>query len=206
MPLRIFKIYLFIFFLSFTFSGCKTHTDNDDYLVISSIYNHIPKFIPAPTDKQRDGGSQIKGIEHKYAINKYLLNERIKINTSGYFFKYKSDKLFDKTKLSNEEKDIVKKLGEEYKGEILDEVTLEEYLEEDIVVLNKKFIDFKDEGKYGINRILTFSKPLYNNDRNIAVLYIINYGGGLDAHQVVYLLRKINGKWEIKYYNTISIA
>lgn len=202
MYLRIFKINLLVILISFAF-GCKTSSYSNDYLIISTIYNNIPKYIPAPPNNLGKIDST-KGIRHKYAINENLINE--KINSNIFFYKYKSEKLFDKIKLSIKEYDLVKKLNEDYPSFKMSHGKLKEYLNKDLVILNKKVIDAEDENKNDINRILTFSKPLYNNEMDAAILYVINYGSGLDSSQVIYLLKKNKDIWEIKYYKTISIS
>lgn len=205
MQLRVLKFNFYLLFTFLILLGCKTKINNNDSLIIGSIYQNTPKFISAPPNKLGVIDST-KGIKHRYAINKYLINEKISVAVGDYFYNYKSDELFDKIKLNKEESNLVKKLNDEFPDGKIDSDFLEKYLNEELVFLNKKKIDDLDERNYNISRILTFSRPLYNREMDTAVLYVINYGGGLDSSQVIYIMKKVKEEWQIKYYITVSIS
>lgn len=203
MQLRISKYLVFTSLIIIIISGCVNNVIRDDYLIISSVYNKIPKFIPAPPDENGQV-DDTKGINHVYAIHQKLINDKLNTEVGNYFYKYSSNKLFEKVKLNKDELNLIKKLYDDYNEGIIDSNFLNKYIHEPAQILNISNIDFDENRDTEYNRILTFSKPLYNESMDLAVFYSINYGGSLDMSQVIYIVKKIGEGWEIVSYKSIS--
>lgn len=185
--------------------SCNSSKSQNDIAIISEIYKSFPKFITA-FPKENATSNNTKGIYHRYAINRNYFAEDVQSDIQGDFFKYKSKKLNDKVSLKQSDLELIKKLKKTTQKGSIDQTKIEKFIGDKLVFVNKRTIERKDKKKYDVNRILTFSKPVYNSDNSKAALYVINYGERLDSSLSVYILHKENQKWIIKYRKPILIS
>jgi len=80
---------------------------------------------------------------------------------------------------------------------------LKKYLNKDIVLINQKTINKEIKERYGINRLLSFSRVAFNENYTKAAIGVVNFGGKLDSSFTIYILEKNENKWQIKYYQIV---
>lgn len=192
----------------------KVDNINEEIAVVGYMYNSIPKKLPPPPPTKnseldssifnRIDYSKLKPFRFSYAIYERFDNSGLnrEINTS--FFKAKSNKLFERENIDSLETVLVKNLGNVNGDIFIDKKHLNNYVNEDLLYLNKRFLNKEIKEKYSITGIMTFSRVSFNKEFNRAAIAVGIHGGRLNSSYTIYILEKIKNKWKTKYYLTIE--
>ena len=77
-----------------------------------------------------------------------------------------------------------------------------------MLYLNQRFVskEGKEKEKYSITGIISFSRVSFNKQYNKAAIGVGIHGGRLNSSFTIYILEKVENKWEVKYYLTIEVS
>ncbi len=187
-------------------SSCiSSNKVGEDIAVIGSVYKSIPKFIPAPPIEvisdsvfNKTKNKTRKGIKHNYAINLNYYNGKFGSSISNVF--QKKDTPSEKVSLDNALWSLAQQVvREKASNSVIDSTALNEYLNDDVQYLNSSTLNLKDKNQYNVNRLLSFSHVIFNQNNTKAAVVVTNYSDKLDASALVYILEKVNKVWVITH-------
>lgn len=212
MQLKInYKILLLIFIL---ISCSKKGDVDEETIVINKMYNSIliPKSVPSPPKpkKNEEDIESLKKINFnknkfiKYAINKKFVNFKIE-NSSKKFNVYNSKKLFEHTNISNEDHALLQNLNVKVEKNI-DSNVFKKINKEEVVFLEKQFVNSEDKKEIGIDGIVSFSKVSFSKDKTKAAIAVGVHRGKLDSSLTIYILEKTDKDWKIKNFKVIEVS
>jgi len=205
--------YGYILLTLLLFLSCnKNNIIEEEISILGYLYNNIPKKLPPPPQKSiglDSSNYDINYSKHKplhftYAINEYFISVEIDRETNQSFFKYKTDKLFERENLDNIEMDLIKKINSFDDTKLISKKLLNKYVNESLLYLNQRFIDKKTKEEYKINGIISFSRVSFNKLKNRAAIAVGTHGGRLNSSLTIYILQKKNKSWKIKSYLTVE--
>lgn len=195
--------------------SCSEYS-KEEAKVITMLYKEVPKVIKLPPIESLSDSiiketdfSNRKPITHKYSINKnYMRFESQKI-FSKIFKKQGSDKIFaDRISIDSVDFALAKKtMSPNQIKSILKNNDLNEMLGESVIFTDKLEPNTKENKQNRVyNRLLSFTPISFNNTYDKAAIGVANYGGKLDSSLIIYVMEKIDGKWQIKCYKVIEYS
>ncbi len=172
---RLIYIVLFILIIS-----CKQDTIQNDYLIYNTVIKEMSKF-PKVFSNGNTIGVNIDSLNHER--NK---NIKVCININLFETEKSKKKLFPKEFLFFFEDDVIPS-----KDDSFDESKLNKFNDRKIKLITGK-PDFSIVDIY-----LNYSKIIYNEERNKAVLEAGRSYNKLSGGGAFYLLKKIDNSWKI---------
>jgi len=211
-------LYTIVLFLLITSCNKENNNLNEEIAVVGYMFNHIPKVLPPPPPPPKNSEldssiinridySKLKPFQFSYAIYEKFVNSGLNRKIPNSFFKAKSNELFERENIDSLEMVLVKNLGDiKEDSAFIDKNLLNNYVNEDLLYLNQRFIskEGKEKLKYSINGIISFSRVSFNQQFNRAAIGVGIHRGRLNSSYTIYILEMIKNKWEIKYYLTIE--
>ena len=208
------KLYFVLLFLLIV--SCNNENNiNGEIAVVGYMYNSLPKKLSPPPPPQKNSEldssiinkidySKLKSLHFSYAIYEQFDNSGLNKEINKSFFKAKSNKLFERENIDSLEMVLVKNLGNLNSDTFINKKYLNNYVDEDLLYLNKRFLNKEMKEEYNITSIITFSRVSFNKQFNRAAIAVGIHGGRLNSSFTIYVLEKIKNKWVKKYYLTIE--
>jgi hypothetical protein len=209
------KITFFTMLFIMMFSGIicididdNTNKKKESVAIITLLYNKESSLLPPPPPPPKDiplEKLKLPGIEEeykseksifkaKYAIAEECTNEKIDIDVLSNF--------------PNSIKHILAK-NQEYELKCyIDDLDLSDSEGKTIPVISEPNLKKIDEIKnnYNVLGVVYYSKIRFNENLDKAILVFGAARHGLDSHETVYGLEKIDGKWNIIATKTLTFS
>lgn len=209
--MRIFNLFLFVFYLTFVFSCKSDEVSDDEYEIINLLVSQISSPLPPPTPISEDEKNLTE--DEKVKIVEDLIKkdsiEKSKLNFTIYFIDSLKgldmgfgSKLFEKN-IGFDEFHLMKINNELMKSKKinLDKLTFPKNIKN---VKNQGNDPRKWEnnflGHYWISRII------FNDEKNKAVLEFNHVCGHYCGGGLIIYLSKINGKWKFIQSNNSWVS
>ncbi|MBJ6369100.1 hypothetical protein [Snuella sedimenti] len=209
---------LLITLLALVISCSSSQTAKNEALnVIAVVYKRIPKMLMPPPppltnsevkEENNINYAQLKPLKFTYAIHDHFVYFNFDY-VSGIFNRFhpaKSKELFEEKALDSSYMELVKGLSRDKSEQKIDKAKLIKSADEDLIFWNKQTISRQEKADTNISGIISFSKVSFNDNLTRAAIVVGDYFGKISGGVNLYILEKINNKWEVKFSKTLEIS